>query len=1002
MLRHPDYTRNRIRQFADRLRKKIYPATVPLAQIEMSGPHDRISHAAAQELGDFRPVALGEQLGPKWATFWFRLKAAVPAEWKGRRVDLRWVTHSEGTLWLDGRSVQGLNHKLDQRNPWSAHNTAVLAEKAAGGETIDFQVETACNDLFGINAGPFENVSRYVLDRAEIGLFDPDAWTLYHDFFILGQLEAESTRKGERGDLDQAFAGELLAGLNEFCNAVDADDQSTWDAGETILKRLYANRNATTVHELSAIGHAHIDTAWLWPLAETWRKLDRSFGTATTYMDAYPDYKFSCSQAYQYEVTKERNPDLYKKIEKYEKSGQWVPVGGTWIEPDCNLPSGESLIRQFLYGQRFFEKAFGKRCKEFWNPDVFGYNGQLPQIMQLCGVTRFLTQKLSWNKFTQPMHHTFDWEGIDGTKVLAHFPPADTYNADATVKTLRDNARHYKDHDRGKHSLMLYGYGDGGGGPTRHMIETLLRCKDLEGVPRVTLRSSDEFFALLEKDVTDRPTMVGELYFELHRGTYTTQARVKRDNRRAEDLLHDVEFLSAAAAKAGGFAYPQAQIDKLWKVVLLNQFHDILPGSSITLVYEDTHRQMAEVLAEGEKLRAAALAAFSPAGSGSAPVNTLDFARGEVIDGPGGTPTFVRCPAFGTGAVAQTADQVSVKEEGGRIVFQNKHLRAELLADGRLVSLVDSATGREAVSGEANVIEMYDDKPTNWDAWDVDPYHLETGKPVAAESHVVHSAASPLRAEASFEYSLGKASKLSVTVRLDAESERLEFHCRADWREQERLLKVAHAVNVRSMHATYEMQFGVAERPTHFNAPGDLAKFEVPGHRWADLSEFGYGVSLLSESKYGFSTLANVMHMTLLRAPMSPDPTADRGEHAFAYALYPHAGGWAESDVVRQGAAFNRPILFGAGGTAGESLFEVRDRNLVLDTVKKAEDSDATVLRFYECHGGRGTAAVKVDLPFAEAVYCNALEDEGDAVAAENGTLTIPYEPYRVITVKLR
>ena len=998
MLRHADYTRNRIRQFADRLRKKIYPAIVPLAEISVSGPHDRITRAAAQELGDFRPAKLGDQLGPKWATFWFRLKAAVPAEWKGRRVDLRWATHSEGTLWIDGVSTQGLNPQ-GGRNPWNPRDTAVLLEKAAGGETVEFQVETACNDLFGHDHKPFETLSAYVLDRAEIGLYDPDAWTLYHDFYILAELEAESTRKGERGDLDQAFAGELLAGLNEFCNVVDADDKSTWPAGEKILKGLYQNHNATTVHELSAIGHAHIDTAWLWPLAETWRKCDRSFSSATTYMDRYPEFKFSCSQAYQYEVVKERNPALYEKIERYERKGQWVPVGGTWIEPDCNLPSGESLIRQFLYGQRFFEKAFGKRCGEFWNPDVFGYNGQLPQIMQLCGATRFLTQKLSWNKFTQPMHHTFDWEGLDGTKVLAHFPPADTYNADASVKLLRDNARHYKDHDRGKHSLMLYGWGDGGGGPTPHMIETLLRCKDLEGVPRVTLRSSDEFFTLLEKDVTDRPKMVGELYFELHRGTYTTQAQVKRDNRRAEDLLHDVEFLSAVAARKGGFAYPQAQIDKLWKVVLLNQFHDILPGSSITLVYEDTHRQMAEVLAEGETLRAAAL------GSGNSPVNTLDFARAEVATGPGGKPVYVETPAYGVGKIAESSDAVTLTEQGDHLILKNKRLTAKLTKGGRLVSLVDAATGREAVDGEANVLEMYDDKPNNWDAWDIDPFHLETGRPVPpATSHKVLATNTPLRAEASFEYVLSHRSKLTMTARLDAASERLEFHCHCDWREDEMCLKVAHAVNVRSMTATYEMQFGIAERPTHFNMPADVARFEVPGHRWADLSEFGYGVSLLSESKYGFSTLANVMHMTLLRAPMSPDPTADRGEHRFAWALYPHAGGWAESDVVRQGAAFNRPILFGggsAGGTIGESAFESTDRNLVLDTVKKAEESDATVLRFYECHGGRGTATVKIGLPFAKAVYTNGLEDEGEAAEFGGGVLTLPYTPYQVITVKL-
>ena len=333
--------------------------------------------------------------------------------------------------------------------------------------------------------------------------------------------------------------------------------------------------------------------------------------------------------------------------------GQFVPAGGTWVEPDCNMPSGESLARQFLYGQRFFRKEFGLTCKEFWQPDVFGYNGQLPQLMRQAGISRFLTQKLSWNRFNKPQHHTFTWQAIDGSEVLAHFPPSDTYNSNASVEDLRRTAQQYKDHDRSRHSYLLFGYGDGGGGPTREMIENVLRAKDLQGLPRTRVRTPDEFFALLEEDCTDRPLVIGELYFEYHRGTYTTQAAIKRDNRKNEFLLHNVEFLSAAASRAAGWTYPQAELERLWKLLLLNQFHDILPGSSFSIVYEDASRDHAEIGASGQKVADDALQALVGEGNGVVPVNTIGFARQEVAPLPDGQLAFVNAPSYGFGEIAQ-------------------------------------------------------------------------------------------------------------------------------------------------------------------------------------------------------------------------------------------------------------------------------------------------------------------------------------------------------------
>ena len=485
-----------------------------------------------------------------------------------------------------------------------------------------------------------------MLDRCQIARFDPRAWRLHHDFDVLRRLEAEHA-----DGLDPTWAGELLYELNRVCNVWSEHDPATWDEAEAILAPLLERRNATVTHELSAIGHAHLDTAWLWPLAESYRKAVRSFSSQVAYMDRYPEFRFACSQAQQYDWIRRRNPELYGRIRARVESGQWLPVGGTWVEPDCNLPSGESLVRQFLHGQRYFEREFGRRCPEFWNPDVFGYNGQLPQIMRGAGIGRFLTQKLSWNRFNPPAHHTFTWQGIDGSQVLAHFPPADTYNATAEVAELRRSVRDYKDHDRSHRSLLVFGYGDGGGGPTPDMLETLRRARDLQGLPRTTITTSDEFFTALEADARDLPAILGELYFEYHRGTYTSQAAVKLGNAQGERALHDAEFLAAAAMREAGAAYPAERLDELWKLLLLNQFHDILPGSSIGLVYEDAARDHAAVLAGAEAVAAGALAAIAGGGE-PAPLNTMGAARAEVAERPDGELAWVEAPSYGIGSAA--------------------------------------------------------------------------------------------------------------------------------------------------------------------------------------------------------------------------------------------------------------------------------------------------------------------------------------------------------------
>ena len=942
MIRHLEYTRGRLAQASERLRAAVRPEKAPLAELRVAGPVDRIPFEAAQRL-DYRDARLGERFGPLWATFWFQARAIVPDAWAGRRVELLWDSGSEAALWRDGLLVQGLNRH---------HPEAALVEKARGGEELVLAVELACNGMFGPQEAPFE------LRRAELAVVDPEAWRRYFDFETLRALEAAN-------GVDPSLAGALREQLERFCDTGEDD----------LLAALYENVNGTHGHELAAIGHAHLDTAWLWPLAESRRKAARTFATQLRLMDEYPEHRFACSQAVHYEWMRDSRAELWERIREKVAAGQFVPVGGSWVEPDCNLPSGEALLRHFLHGQRFFERELGVRCREFWSPDAFGYSGQLPQLLRHVGIRRFLTQKLSWNRFNKPDQHTFVWEGVDGSQVLGHFPPADTYSSDAAVPELLRTVREYRDHDHSQTSLLVFGYGDGGGGPTAAMLETLRRARDLQGLPRTRVTTSEEFFDALDAGRGDPPVVVGELYFEYHRGVYTTQARTKRLNRRAEQALHDAEFVACAR----GAGYPHAELDRLWKLLLLNQFHDILPGSSIRLVHEESERDLAAVVAGAEAL----------IGTGETPVNTTGFPRREIAETPAGELVVVAAAPYAAGGLV-AAEDVVIREG---LVLENEHLRAELSPAGYLLWLVEKSAGRHVLQGPGNRLELYEDRPVQFDAWDIDPAHLRTRRDAPEfESWEVVSD-SPLRTEIAFQ-----RPGYRQVVRLDAGSRRLEFHAAVDWHERHTLLRVCFPLAVRAPFATYEMPFGYAERPTHFSTSFDRARYEVPGHRFADLSEHGFGCAVLTDSKYGYSCHGNELRVSLLRSPTSPDAEADQGEHEFAYAILPHVGGWREAGVLAEAHCFNAPLRW-TPLEATRSLAAVDDPNLVLDTIKRAEDSDALVLRLYEAHGARGTARLRLGVPVESARLANGLEEAGVELERDGGEVVLPYRPHELLTV---
>ena len=1024
MQKHPELTLQRLKNFASEsgLKGKLYTHRAPVALAAYAAP-GRITYSEAMR-GDYEPIEVGKKFGPLWSTHWVKVELDIPSEWIGQEVHLLWDSSSEACVWQDGQPLQGLTGST---NGWisglirgeyclakPAPGAAVLGAAVLGAQHIELYIEVACNGLFGLEGG--SKASQIgLLQQAEIALFDRQAWDVYWDFVVIADMAQYLPANTPR-------AGQALQAANAMVNALNLDDRSTWQKARAIAAQFFAARNGAGQHNLSAVGHAHIDTAWLWPLAETQRKCFRTFASAVLYMDDYPEYKFACSQAQQFEWMKDLQPALYEKIKARVKSGQFVPAGGSWVEPDCNVPSGESLVRQFLFGQRFFRQEFGITCREFWEPDVFGYSAALPQILQQAGIRYFLTQKLSWNQFNKLPSHTFIWEGLDGSRVLTHFPPADTYNSMANVKEVVYNVNNFKDHDRANSSYLLFGFGDGGGGPTLGMLEQLKRMGDVDGLPRVQIRSPHEFFTRCEADASDLTTWVGELYFELHRGTYTTQAHNKLYNRRSEFLLHDVEFLAAMAHLRHGYPYPSAELARLWKMVLTNQFHDIIPGSSIREVYEDSDQHYKEILGCAADLRGQAIQALvgQPADSSGTvcAVNTLGAPRTEVVALPQGTPSpqtaadgqplgVVSAPPLGYVITSpeSVSDQVSIVEAGDVMILENDFVRATLSRSGSLTSLFDKHAGRESVEpGQAaNHFVLFDDVPGGNDAWDVDVFHLEKPCELGGARAARVTEHGPLRVSVEFEYDLTSVSTLKQTVSLTAISPRLDFSTEVEWHESHKFLKVEFPLNLRAQNATYEIQFGHVQRPTHWNTSWDMARFEVCAHKWADLSEPDFGVALLNDCKYGYATHGNVMRLSLLRSPKSPDHEADMGRHTFRYALLPHAGTFQQAGVIEESYRFNAPLLVSATHAQPDevSFLSVSRPSVVIDTVKKAEDSNALVVRLYEAHGTRGTVRLTSSLPVKSAARCNLLEEQDVPLDWSEGGVNLDVTPFQLVTVKL-
>ncbi|MFD8949298.1 alpha-mannosidase [Streptomyces xanthophaeus] len=997
-------TEHRLRRV---LRERIKPAvrsrSVPLAVERWEAPGEPVPVAEGLA-APYRPCAAGDPWGPAWGTTWFKVTGTVPADWAGRTVEA--VLDLGFDRMMPGFQCEGLVHRADGGevkglNPYN--DWVRVADRAEGGERVEWYVEAASNPVLVDHAATYEGDLRtsgdqplYRLARMDLTVFETEVWELVQDLEVLQELMTQL-------DVQDARRYAVLHAVEAALDAVDLGDvPGTAAAARAQLAGVLSSPAHASAHRISAVGHAHIDSAWLWPLRETVRKVSRTASNVVHLMDGHPEFVFAMSQAQQLDWIKTYRPELFERIKKKIADGQFVPVGGMWVESDTNMVGGEAMARQFLYGKKFLLDEFGIETHNVWLPDSFGYTAAMPQIVRLAGAKWFLTQKISWSQVNKFPHHTFWWEGIDGTRVFTHFPPVDTYNSDLGGAQLAHAARNYQEKGRGSRSLVPFGWGDGGGGPTREHLARAARQRDLEGSPRVEIERPDAFFEKAHAEYGDAPVWAGELYLELHRGTYTSQAKTKQGNRRSESLLREAELWAATAAvRTEGYAYPYEDLERLWKTVLLHQFHDILPGSSIAWVHREARATYAAVREELQAITLAAQRALAGPGEEELVFNCAPHARRGV-------------PAGGAGVPAAAGQPVTVEERhGGGHVLANGRLLVEIDGRGLIVSAYDLEGRRESLApgAAANLLQIHPDFPNMWDAWDIDAFYRHKVTDLVALDSMEVAGSGPDAATVTVTRSFGSSTAVQ-TVTLRAGARTVDLVTDVEWHETEKFLKAAFPLDVKAERSASETQFGHVHRATHTNTSWEAAKFEICAHRWIHVEEPGWGVALLNDSTYGHDVTRDVrpdggqtttVRLSLLRAPRYPDPETDQGGHTLRFSLAPGA---QIGDAVREGHALNLPerVLTGAGPVA--PLLAVDNDAVVVEAVKLSEDrSGDVIVRLYESRGGRATAVLTPGFAATAAVESDLLERPlpGAAVAAPapDGTVALTLRPFQIVTVRL-
>lgn len=926
----------------------LYSQEKPLELYISSSSTGRIPFSQAVDLDYIKYD--GKDLGPRWVTYWFRFELQAPEEDEWHIV---WNCEGESLIYdVEGNPLQAFHSG-------SFYDRRASFRLSSGKKT--YYMEVACNGLFGADVYP--NPERpYKLIKSVIAKFDRKIWNLFWDFVVLKDVAFELK--------NEPLGKRALYIANKLVDIFYTADPQALDHWKQQADQLL-NHPAESLWSVVALGHCHIDTAWLWPYDETKRKVVRSWATQIALMDDYETYRFGASAALHYEWVLQYAPGLFAKIQQKVAEGRWEILGGSWVEFDGNIPSGESFTRQFYYGQKFFKKHFGRYCDVFFLPDTFGYSAQLPQIMKNAGLNYFITQKLSWNNINKFPHHTFYWRGLDGTQVLTHFPPSNTYNSNGRAPDIIKSINDFKQNSKSDKALLLFGLGDGGGGPLPMNLESILRLSKVHSLPSVNF---EPVSALFSDPSPDLPVWYGELYFELHRGTYTTVKELKKLNRQIEEKLRTLEILNSFNKTVS-----QEKIDELWIKILQHQFHDVLPGSSIKEVYDEVLPHCRQLVTEIDELICSNEVYGKVNVENSDVYIPLDDVSVKIFK------------PFSNNHEVKEVSQVIVSQGETSISLENDFFIVKIDEMGQIEMLCKDAN-REVFDKKGHIFCIYDDVPLYWDAWDVEIYHIGTRRPLLAKTSIELTDVSVHKVTVSWSAPISAESSIKCTFKVCSYLPYLDVETSVDWHENHKLLKIEFPIDISySSVANYDIQLGHLSRPTHFNTSWDVAKFEVCGHKWVDLAETNFGVALLNDCCYGFEIHEGKIAMSMLRSPYAPDPQMDRGHHVFRYGIYPHTGTLQQARVPLYASNLNSTVKY----VDIQDWWISKDNDAVFVEAFK-ESQSGWVIRLSERYGGRQHVKVKFNFEKfgkpKEIWQCDGLEQDLQLLGDKLEVMLRPFE----------
>lgn len=996
-------------------------------------------------------IQKGDWLANSGTTIFLEKEVALPEEWSKNNIGLAFKasgksgqSYCEALVSIQGMPLQGMDRNREN---------VVIPSKYLQGEKIFVQVELfnpvgiPQDKLRGFNqvAAPETDPPPIYLEQSSLVHINREVQNLLYTL----ELHREVSLLLDKNSTHRNLMIEAMQQVVDILGIPSKESLMNTDLLIGLEERLREATNGLARFgegTIRAIGQSHIDTAWLWPIKETVRKASRTFSSVCTLLDEYKDFKYAQSQPQLFAYMKEHHPKVYERVKEKIAEGRFEIIGGMWVEPDLNIPSGESLVRQLLYGKLFFKEEFGMESSVEWLPDTFGYCASLPQILKKADTDYFMTTKLNWNDTNRFPYDLFYWEGIDGTKILSYLHTV--LGQETHAVDIKNTWMDFKQKNDYPERMLVYGYGDGGGGVTREMIERLDRSASLPGLPDVQFDTVHGFFERTKKVNPNLPTWFGDLYLELHRGTYTTQAKTKKNNRKAESLYRDLEIWNSFAYMALGNKYPTKDIKKGWKLLLLNQFHDIVPGTSISEVYKLSEKQYQEVFEIGNKIKKKAInyiaENINTDGLGKPIIlfNNLNWKRNEVVKLVGGKELLVKQITDRSGKIYKTEHTMTsegevvlsayieaIPEMGYKTVWleektlnaskpsteyefngrwETPYYQVEFNTDGWINRLYDKLADKEIIKkGEvANELQLFNDLPTDWDAWDIDPNYenqpVKMSKLISRK--VIHKG--NLSSTLKFIWEINH-SLVSQEVVFYQNNRRIDFNTKVDWKEEHKLLKVAFPVNVHASKATYEIPFGSVERSSHNNTSWEQAQYEVCGQRWADVSEGNYGVSLLNDSKYGFDIKGNKIRLSLLRAPKWPDQNADIMTHEFTYSLFPHKGDWRKGETVKQGHELNSPVtvheasLHSGSLPSSMSFIETESDSAIIDSVKLSENEDGLILRLYESKGGEAPTLLRCNFEIGFGEETNLLEKSMEQIPIIGGEINRKVKPYEICTIHI-